>query len=617
LKRTLAAGKAPAVIDAERPFVLLDDARTTGASPSRLYRDPIGIIETKDPDAVEASLKQLAAASAEGLHAAGFITYEAGYSLEQRLAPLRSVPAEGDLPLIWFGLFRGFETIAPEEVIQRLPGGAVAGAAPPRPLITREAYGEALARTKHHIAAGDIYQANLTFPCELPFWGEPIELYAALRSQARAGWGGIVFTGTNWLLSFSPELFFTLSGGRMTARPMKGTAKRAADPAEDRAAAEELRRDEKQRAENLMIVDLLRNDLSRVSEPGSVKVDTLFAVETYPTVHQMTSTITSRLEPGRDIAEVLGATFPCGSVTGAPKIRAIEILAELEPHPREAYTGSIGSLAPDGEAAFNVAIRTLTFGASATVARLGLGSAVVADSRADEEWLECLAKGAFVSEGTSSFDLIETMAFDPNEGIRNLERHLSRIKGSADALGFSFDRHHARNELQAATFRAGEPKKLRLLLSRTGAISIESRPMPAEAKEPVEVALAPLPLPSRDFRLRHKTSDRDFYQDAIEAAGAFEVIFVDEEGFLTQGSFTNLFVERDGMLLTPPSTRAVLPGVLRDQLIAEGRAKEADLRPDDLAGGFSIGNAVRGLIGARLTDDSARSQAFAGMTVRG
>ncbi len=603
------------MIDSNSPFVLLDDARAAGASPARLYQHPVEIIATRRPSEVRESLKRLAAAAEEGLHAAGFMSYEAGYSLEERLAPLRVTPADDKLPLLWFGLFNNFEAIGPADVEARLPRPE-AEAAPPHPLVSREAYTAALVQAKRHIAAGDIYQANLTFPCEVAFRGEPLALYAALRSRARAGWGGALFTGTHWLLSFSPELFFTLADGRMTTRPMKGTAKRLADPEEDQVAARELQKDEKQRAENLMIVDLLRNDLARVSEPGSVKVDALFAVETYPTVHQMTSTISSRLEAGRSLADVLEAIFPCGSVTGAPKIRAMEILAELEPYRRQAYTGSIGSLAPNGGAAFNVAIRTLMLGTDATKARLSLGSAVVADSRADEEWLECLAKGAFVNEGRNSFDLIETMAFDPNDGIVNLERHLVRMKDSAAALGFAFDRHHARNELQAATFRAEQPKKLRLLLSRSGAITIECRPLP-QAAVPVEVALAPLPLSSRDFRLRHKTSDRDFYEDARAAAGAFEVLFVDEEGFLTQGSFTNLFVERDGILLTPPLSRAVLPGVLRDQLIAEGHAREAELRPEDLAGKFSIGNAVRGLLPARLVGEPVSTHAEMASSPRG
>ena len=602
LKRPGAAGKQPPVIDATCPFVLLDDASAAGTAPARLYRDPVEIVETRDPQAVRACLERLARAADEGLHAAGFLAYEAGHALEEKLAPLCVRPGEGDLPLLWFGLFDGVEELARDDVEALLPDPGIAGAAPPVPLITREDYGAVLAAAKEHILAGDIYQANLTFQAEVPFWGEPLQLYAALRLRSRAGWGGALFTGAHWLLSFSPELFFTLADGRLTARPMKGTAARHADPAQDAEAARELQADEKQRAENLMIVDLLRNDLSRVAEAGSVRVDTLFAVETYPTVHQMTSTIGARLEPGRSIADILDAIFPCGSITGAPKIRAMEILAELEPGPRRAYTGSIGRVAPDGEASFNVAIRTLMFGAGERRARLGLGSAVVADSRADEEWAECLAKGAFVSEGTSRFDLIETMIFDPGEGILNLERHIARMKASADALGFAFDRHHARNELQAATFRFREPRKLRLLLSRSGAIAIETCDPPEEPAEPVEVALAPLALSPGDFRLLHKTSARDFYDEARVKAGTFEVVFVDPEGFLTQGSFTNLFVDRGDMLLTPPIGRGVLPGVYRDQLIAERRAVEADLRPEDLRDGFLVGNAVRGLIEARLKD---------------
>jgi para-aminobenzoate synthetase/4-amino-4-deoxychorismate lyase len=223
----------------------------------------------------------------------------------------------------------------------------------------------------------------------------------------------------------------------------------------------------------------------------------------------------------------------------------------------------------------------------------------VADSIAADEWRECLAKGDFVATARS-FDLIETMRFDPSEGIAELDRHLARMKRSAEALGFGFDRHHARNELQAATFFLREGRKLRLLLSSSGALAIESRPLPAAPEEAVEVALAPLPVEAEDFRLRHKTSDRRFYDDAREAAGTFEIVFVDPEGFVTEGSFTSLFVERDGRLLTPPLTRGLLPGVLRGALLEAGRAEEADLRAEDLKGGFLVGNAVRGLIAARL-----------------
>jgi para-aminobenzoate synthetase/4-amino-4-deoxychorismate lyase len=274
------------------------------------------------------------------------------------------------------------------------------------------------------------------------------------------------------------------------------------------------------------------------------------------------------------------------------------IIAEREPQPRGAYTGAIGRLAPGGEASFNVAIRTLTIRAGETVARLGLGSGIVADSRPSDEWDECLAKGAFLA-GDTGFDLIETMRFDPAEGVIELDRHLARMKRSADALGFRFDRHDARNELQAATFRLREERMLRLLLSPTGAVAIEGRPMPPHPEEPVTVAWGPLPVAADDFRLRHKTSDRAFYADARRRSGAFECLFRDAESYFTEGSFTHIFVEEaDGRLLTPPLSRGILPGILRERLIEEGEAIEAELR--ELPGEFYIGNDVRGLIRARL-----------------
>ena len=295
--------------------------------------------------------------------------------------------------------------------------------------------------------------------------------------------------------------------------------------------------------------------------------------------------------------------FPCGSVTGAPKIRAQQIIAALEQAPRGVYTGAIGRVAPGGEALFNVAIRTLVVPEGGRVARLGLGSGIVADSRAADEWRECLAKGAFVTDPARSFDLVETMRFDPADGMPDLERHLVRLKRSADALGFAFDRHDARNELQAATFRLPGPSKVRLLLSPSGAIAIEIRPLPPAPREPVTAALAPRPVAADDFRLAFKTTDRAFYDEAraaARAAGAFEVLFEDDAGFLTEGSFTTLFVPRGGRLLTPPLGRGLLPGILRERLIEERRAEEADLVAADLVDGFLIGNAVRGLIRARL-----------------
>ena len=563
------------------PFVLLDNARPGGRA--RLFSHPGEIVETRDPGEICACLERL-----RGADAAGFLAYEAGHALEARLAPLSAAGAADEPPLLWFARFERQEEIDASSFLPD-PAGAWAGRA--RPLISRAEYETALAAVKAHIEAGDVYQANLTFAADVPVAGHPLALYAALRERARAGHGGIVFTGAHWLLSLSPELFFTLHRGKVTTRPMKGTAPPGADPAA-------FARDPKQRAENLMIVDLLRNDLSRVAKSGSVKVPALFDVETYPTLLQMTSTVTAELEDGLGPIDLLAAIYPCGSITGAPKIRAMEIIAGLEASPRGPYCGAIGRLASDGEAAFNVAIRTLTLRAGETLARLGLGSGIVADSRADDEWRECLAKGAFVETGRR-FDLIETMRFDPHDGIADLDRHLARLRASAEALDFPFDRHEARNDLQAATFRAG-PSVVRLMLSRSGALAILMRPLDPPPDAPVAVALAPLPVAADDFRLRHKTSDRAFYDEARAAAGAFEVLFRDPDGFLTEGSFTSLFVERGAKLVTPPLVRGLLPGVLRARLIEERRAEEGDLVEADLADGFFIGNAVRGLVRARL-----------------
>ena len=578
------------------PLILFDDARAGGA-PARLYRDPVRVIRADDVDAVLPALAEIRAELAAGRHVAGFLSYEAGAAFEPA-APRR----QGDAPLLWFGVFDRFEAV--DDVAALLPAeGGRAGA--PEPLTGFDAYRDAFARVQELITAGDIYQANLTLRAEVPVAGDPHALYARLRGNAAAGWGALIETGEDMILSLSPELFFALSDGALTCRPMKGTVRREADPAADRAAAQTLREDAKQRAENLMIVDLMRNDLARVAVPGSVAVPALFAVETYPSVHQMTSTVTARLAAGNDAIDVLAALFPCGSITGAPKVRAMQVIAEVEQSPRGVYTGSIGWLEPGGDAQFNVAIRTLHLRRGANRATLGLGGGIVADSRVAAEWDEALAKGAFVTMGQNRldlprFDLIETMAFDPDEGITLLETHLARMKDSATAFGFPFDRHAVRNELQAATFRLRAPSRIRLLLAPGGAIAIESAPPPAPAIRPWQVAIVPLPVDPADVRLRHKTTDRRFYDSARHDAGTDEVAFVDPAGFLTEGSFTSLFVERGGRLVTPPLARGLLPGVLRAALIEQGRAIEGELTPADLADGFLVGNALRGLIPAMV-----------------
>ncbi|MEO5493718.1 MAG: aminodeoxychorismate synthase component I [Sphingomonas sp.] len=581
------------MIRRDRPFVLLDDARAEGAAPARLYQAPVGIVEARALVEVKPALDRLRAARHRGLHAAGFLAYEAATAFE----PVPGTLPTGDAPLLWFGLFEGYDEIAAGDVSALLPDPDAGWAGTPQPDVDRSGYADRFAQVHALIEAGDIYQANLSYRARVPVAGDPLAIYARLRASAQAGYGAVVSTGIDWLLSLSPELFFALDGVRVTAKPMKGTARRGATPEEDRTLAAELGTDAKQRAENLMIVDLLRNDLSRVAVPASVAVPELFAVETYPTIHTMTSTVTATLAPDQDAIDVLAALFPCGSITGAPKIRAIEALAEIEATsaPRGAYTGAIGRFDASGGAMFNVAIRTLAISGDDDHATLGAGGGIVADSREAEEWDEALAKMAFVTAGARTVDLIETMAFDPIEGIPLLERHLARMKTSAGLLGFAFDRHAARNELQAATFRLREPKRIRLMLAQSGAVAIEVAPLPAAPDQPVVIDIVPMPAARADFRLRHKTSDRAFYDRA--RGSAFEVLF-ERDGQLTEGSFTSLFVERNGMLLTPPLGLGILPGVLRGELIDSGRAVEAVLTRADLAEGFLIGNALRGLMPA-------------------
>ncbi|WP_395392190.1 aminodeoxychorismate synthase component I [Novosphingobium sp. BL-8A] len=594
-----------------QPFLLFDDARPEGAADARVYRDPVEIVVAQAEHEVRPALDRIETLVAAGLHLAGYLAYEAGQALEPRLAGLRQT----DGPLVWFGAFEGFETVPAAEVPhwlveQAWPGRA--GIGPLEPLISAGDYTRAFDAIHDAIEAGDIYQANLTMPLEGPWQGDPLALYAAIRPAAAAGYGAAICNGTDWLLSFSPELFFALDQGTVTVRPMKGTRPRGRDADEDTRLREELATSTKDRAENLMILDLMRNDLSRVAEAGSVRVDQPFAIESYPTVHQMVSTVHARLMPGMGAVDLLRALFPCGSITGAPKIRAMELIAEVERHARGPYCGSIGFIEPTGDAAFNVAIRTLRLmpdgKGTAGRALLGVGSAVVADSQALPEWRECLVKGGFVRDSAgatspASFDLVETMRFTPEEGIPLLELHLERVRTSAETLGFSFDRHAVRNAIQALCFDADAPAKLRLVSARSGAYALELAELPAAFDGPVTVGVLPLPVDTGDWRLRHKTSDRAFYEAGLTVAtnaGAQEVLFLRDDGLLTEGSFTSLFVERDGMLLTPPAALGLLPGVLRRSLIEQGRAMEADLTLDDLANGFLIGNALRGLMPAQL-----------------
>jgi len=359
-----------------------------------LFDGASAVLAARTGDEVRPLLQALDAARARGQWVAGWLGYEAGHALEPKLAAIAH-RTEG--PLAVFGIYDGPQDAAPV-LAQAAAAAREAALEAPRPVISRAEYDAAMARVMGYIGAGDCYQINLTFPMESRLThGTALGLYGALRARQAVGHGAFLDLGQGpVIVSRSPELFLRVSaGGRIEARPMKGTAPRDADPVRDAELAEDLRASEKGQAENLMIVDLLRNDISRIAQVGSVKVPKLFAVESYATLHQMVSTVVGQLAAPPSMAGIMAALFPCGSITGAPKIRAMEIIREVEPHPRGVYCGAIGWMAPDGAASFSVAIRTLSLWPGGRVS-LNVGGGVVQDSTAEGEWEEALWKARYV-----------------------------------------------------------------------------------------------------------------------------------------------------------------------------------------------------------------------------
>ena len=557
-------------------LVILDDG------PRRVFSEPVAVIRADTPAEVPAALAAVQAGLAQGHHVAGWLAYELGYALEPRLAQPQSAG-----PLLRLGVFGAPGAMAP-------PARARAYAGPLRPEWTAGDYASRFARVKDYIAAGDIYQANLSFRARFAFAGSPLALYEQLLPQSGAAHCAYVDAeeGGVRILSLSPELFFDLSGdGRITARPMKGTSARKGDDQAERAA---LAASPKDRAENLMIVDLIRNDLSRIAQAGSVEVSDLFKVETYPTLHTMVSTVTARKRADAGVADILRALFPCGSVTGAPKIRAMEILRELEASPRGTYCGAIGCFGPDGSARFNVAIRTLTVWGDEGA--LGIGGGVVQDSDAAGEYAECLLKARFFETARKPLELIETLRWE--KGFVRLTAHLARMEQSARVFGLAFDRATALAALEKAVAGKQGALRVRLTLNEAGDHDASAHDL---AFNPPHwtYAVSPERTHSEDMFLRHKTNWRELYEGEVRRLGNDEVIFVNQQGELTEGARSNIFVARDGLLLTPPLAAGVLAGQLRAELIAQGKAREARLTPDDLEGEVYFGNSLRGLIPAK------------------
>jgi para-aminobenzoate synthetase / 4-amino-4-deoxychorismate lyase len=595
---------------AENPSaVLLETSRFDEENRhSYLFLDPVETFAARTPEDLPLLFVWIEEARRHGLHLAGYLSYECGYSFGYKSKHLSAgVHPDDALLLAWFGAYSEpfiFDHAA-GAFLGRIPHKAPSPKAPiafttDAPLhISESDYAQKIDAIHRYIEAGDTYQVNFTDSVTVTAHHPPADSFTVLAQVQPVAYSALLHVEGHHILSHSPELFFRIRNGRITTRPMKGTMPRGLDVIEDALQSAKLHADIKNRAEHIMIVDLLRNDLGRICRMGSVQVEDLFAVECYRTLLQMTSTISGELRPGLTFHEIFHALFPSGSITGAPKLRTMEIIRELESRPRGIYTGAIGHITPSGDATFNVAIRTLVLNSG--IAHMGVGGGIVADSDAASEYRECQLKASFLTRPYHPFQIIETMLFD-GATIPHLALHLNRLESSAAYFDFDYDR--IRIESAVAEFTAklipGQRSRVRLLLSADGEITLSHSALTDEAG-PLRIRISPHRISSSDVLRRHKTTHRDLYDRELAQArqqGFDEVLFLNERDGLAEGAISNLFIQIEGRLVTPPLSAGVLPGILRQRILVENpNAEERILTLEDLrhADAVYLGNSVRGL----------------------
>jgi para-aminobenzoate synthetase/4-amino-4-deoxychorismate lyase len=622
-----------ALVEQTPATVLLECARpgihveSSAEAVSRLFTAPVRVCAANQPAELPKLFAEIESAVAAGLFAAGYFAYECGNCFEPK-ANMR--PGRAGQPLAWFGIYDRAWLF--DHRAGTFPGGEPPGLArfsaftqdeaPAPPLepvfgLAEPEFAERIAAIHEWIRSGDVYQLNFTVPVRFETAAAPAALYRRLRLRQPVEYGAFLHCQPGrHILSFSPELFFRIEdqgdGRRIVTRPMKGTAPRGRTSREDRALAEWLRNDPKNRAENIMIVDLLRNDLGRLCAFGSVRADDLFAVERYPTLLQMTSTVAGALRPEITFQQIFRALFPCGSITGAPKVRAMQLLAEIEPEPRGVYTGAIGFFSPR-KTVFSVAIRTLELDGAR--GKMGVGSGIVIDSNAAEEFRECLLKAEFLTGSAQSlperFSLIETLLWQGDYPL--LELHLDRLMDSAEYFDIPCGRAEVKAALvaHAGAWADPAPRKLRLLLDREGNLRLEDELLTERSRagngKPVRVRIARQRTDPQDRMLFHKTTHRPLYAEAFNAAvqaGFDDALFLNRRGEVTESAIGNIFVEKNGRWFTPPVECGLLAGVYRRHMLETRPFAEArvlyveDLRKADAV---YLSNAVRGL--RRVTID--------------
>jgi len=558
------------------------------------FAAPERVIVAAQPGEVLDALREVETAVDGGWHAAGLLTYEASTAFDEAFV----TRAPGLLPALWFGLYRE------PEILPRLPqtddGFDIARW---QSSIGEETYNASIARIKDYIAAGDTYQVNYTLRMRSNFAGDPRALFAALHRAQRGSYSAYLDLGRHVICSASPELFFRLAGEEIVSRPMKGTAPRGLSWSDDEARARELQASEKNRAENIMIVDMIRNDLGRVARIGTVKVRSLFDIERYPTLLQMTSTVAANTAV--PVSEIFCALFPCASITGAPKVRTMEIIAELEDSPRGIYTGCIGWWTPGRRAQFNVAIRTVHIDRAAGQVEYGVGGGIVWDSVDLDEYQECEVKARVLYAESPDFRLLETLLWISDRGYFLLDRHLNRLADSARYFGFRVNIEDIRAHLEAAASDLpAQRHRVRLLVDEEGGAQIETYPLARSfPRKPWKVALAESPVDSHERFLYHKTTHRAVYDAArAEHPDCDDVILHNERGEVTESALANVIARFGSDLVTPPVACGLLAGAYRAHLLEKGRIREGILTLADLtrADAVYLINSVRGWIPVNL-----------------
>ena len=548
-------------------------------------------------DEVLALLREAEATAREGMWVALALSYEAAPAFDSAL----KVKPSSEFPLAWMAVFE--EPLATDvKPIADRPFLISKW----EPQISGRRYRRAIHSIRSYIERGHTYQVNFTFPLCGDVVGDSFSCFRAIAQSQGAAYSAYLDIGSHRILSFSPELFVERRGNRLRTRPMKGTLSRGRWLEEDCDRAIQLQASLKDRAENVMIVDLLRSDLGKIAETGSVDVPELFAVENLSRVLQMTSTVTAVQRPGVTVVDILRALFPCGSVTGAPKTRSMAIIEELEREPRGIYTGAIGLLAPDGDATFSVAIRTLVVDGKSGAATFNVGGAITWDSTTDGEYEESCLKAKFLTQPWPDFDLLETIEL--NDGTYSLlDRHLTRARASARYFGFRWNESRVSRTLDDACKSHPLGRwRARLIIERTGKANVEVHPLDRDRQMPLAVKFATCPIDDLDALLFHKTTARSRYHAELERCRPCDdVILWNCRGEVTESTIANVVVFADGKHWTPPREAGLLAGTLRGELISKRELFERTITKEELAtiGSFSLINSLRGWMPARLETD--------------